>query len=569
MKSEIIFLGLLFLFIFIDKSYAGLPVGSKPGAVEKEVKKGFDGKEVPEKREAPSLLEKYEVKEAPAPKGTAHVFVKEFKFAGSTIFSEKELQEELHEFINKELSMDEINQAIAKINNKYRILGFIWVSVIIPEQQIKESIISVDIIEGRVGNIVISGANHYSENFIRNHFHPTIKGILNYNQLVKSLLVLNEYLGLHVKSILERGSMPGTADIFLDITDKKPIRAGMSYNNYGTKYVSKRRQGMFFEMGNFVMPGADFSVTGIYGSPLNSLAYNQYSYTFPINKHNTKVDFKYLRSSFQARESYVGFESEGKSQIYSTGLSHPLIRNQNTYSNIGLLFDYADIKNYQIEAKNIDDQLRVLRIDYRLEHADTYKGINSMDLRLSFGMDDIMGASRDDNTYASRSGGGADYVKANLDIYRVQDLFGDFKLGMRLSAQSSDTTLPIYEQISLGGANSVRGYAESEYLGDSGYITSLELTTPLPFLLNKKVPFIDKRWKDVVRFACFFDHGGIYLERAGAGEGSTEYIRGAGVGLRITLPDDLSIILDWAWPLGKEPRASNDSAFYIKISKEF
>ena len=37
MKSKIIFLGLLFLFIFIDKSYAGLPVGSKPGAVEKEV----------------------------------------------------------------------------------------------------------------------------------------------------------------------------------------------------------------------------------------------------------------------------------------------------------------------------------------------------------------------------------------------------------------------------------------------------------------------------------------------------------------------------------------------------
>jgi len=92
-------------------------------------------------------------------------------------------------------------------------------------------------------------------------------------------------------------------------------------------------------------------------------------------------------------------------------------------------------------------------------------------------------------------------------------------------------------------------------MGDYGYITSFEIRFPPP------------EWKKL-QFLAFFDYGNVYKKNPLPGEEKNEELAGAGVGLRVSLPWDLDISMDWGFPLHPEKnREDKDSLFYVKILK--
>ncbi len=64
------------------------------------------------------------------------------------------------------------------------------------------------------------------------------------------------------------------------------------------------------------------------------------------------------------------------------------------------------------------------------------------------------------------------------DLSRTQDLPQDFQLYGKVQGQVADQPLVSSEEFSLGGINTVRGYLESEELGDDGVSGTIELRSP-------------------------------------------------------------------------------------------
>jgi hemolysin activation/secretion protein len=87
--------------------------------------------------------------------------------------------------------------------------------------------------------------------------------------------------------------------------------------------------------------------------------------------------------------------------------------------------------------------------------------------------------------------GQAQYVRR---LFNTQN-----QLIFRVTGQWTDEPLLALEQISIGGAETVRGYRENTLVRDRGIISSLELRVPVLF---------NKAGAGIVNIAPFFDFGG-------------------------------------------------------------
>lgn len=79
---------------------------------------------------------------------------------------------------------------------------------------------------------------------------------------------------------------------------------------------------------------------------------------------------------------------------------------------------------------------------------------------------------------AKRGYANSSFIHLNADIAQTRELKHGFELFGSAKAQIADGPLVSSEQFSLGGLDTVRGYYESEAIGDNGLVGTLELRSP-------------------------------------------------------------------------------------------
>ena len=563
----IIFVGGFVFFIKSTQAFSQVPSKVKAGEVEKTFKE--------EKKIKPSIYKKSPPVEIKKPEKTLEIpegkkiLVKDFKFEGNTILKTNYLKRIVQPYKNKELSFKDLQEICNKIEEEYRKRGYFLIKVYLPPQEIKEGVVLIKIIEAKLGEVKIEGARFYKEDFLRLCVHPGPKGILKYQDILKSLLILNEYRDLNVKAIFGKGTSPGTVDIVLKVQDKKPFHSFVEYDNSGSQYISRHRVGARIEYGNLLLSGDTLSFRGVGGFPTRKMKFVNFNYLFPLDTYGTKLGFGYIYSDFNVGREYQLLDVKGTSRIWNINLSHPLIRTLTTDLDITLGFDYKTIKNYILGEISSNDQLRVFKAGFYWNHLDNFWGRTVVSAFVCGGVDGIMGALRHDDPRASRMGAGGEFVKGEFSITRFQKFLGDSYLMANIKGQTASDVLPIPEQISIGGENSVRGFPSSEYLGDEGYIVNCEWIIPLPFG-GRKCPFIkDKTWSQIIQLTVFIDYGKVYSKHPLPGESRDEEIAGAGVGMRVSLGEDFFFKIDVGFPVGgKRPSDGSNSRVYFRLSKK-
>jgi hemolysin activation/secretion protein len=83
-----------------------------------------------------------------------------------------------------------------------------------------------------------------------------------------------------------------------------------------------------------------------------------------------------------------------------------------------------------------------------------------------------------DDFDAKRFKATASFIHMRADVSHTQDLPGGPQLYVKAQGQLADQPLVSSEQFSLGGLDTVRGYLESEALGDYGVAGTAELRSP-------------------------------------------------------------------------------------------
>jgi hemolysin activation/secretion protein len=123
--------------------------------------------------------------------------------------------------------------------------------------------------------------------------------------------------------------------------------------------------------------------------------------------------------------------------------------------------------------------------------------------------------------------GQAQYVKR---LFNTQN-----QMIVRLSGQMTAEPLLALEQISIGGFNTVRGYAENQLVRDRGIISSVEFRVPLLF---------NKSGEGMLSLAPFFDFGGGWNLNVSP---SPTTIYSTGIGCLFKAGKHLSAELYWGY----------------------
>jgi len=120
------------------------------------------------------------------------------------------------------------------------------------------------------------------------------------------------------------------------------------------------------------------------------------------------------------------------------------------------------------------------------------------------------------------------FAHINLDASYSHAFKRDIVAALRVSGQIADSHLVTNEQFSAGGITSVRGYLQSEAVGDTGVVGSIELRSPsvAPLLPS----FVDE-----LRFYAFGDAAKIHVLNVAPDQKGNFDLLGAGIGARISL----------------------------------
>ncbi len=503
----------------------------------------------------------------PAPPKEEKVFIKKINVFGVTLLSEEEINDIILPFKNRELNLEGFQKIADLITDAYRQKGYITSRAYLPPQMIERGILEIRVIEGLTGEIEVKGNRYFKTSLLKKMITLKKGEPFNYNILRKNLSKINRHMDRTSRVVLMPGKEPGTTDILLEVEDQLPIHIGFSWDNFGSRYIEKDRYQSTLTHNNLL--GFDDILTLQYQlADADAYRLTAVRYLFPITDSSEIGLFTY-RTKLKLGREYKDLNARGKSKVYGIYLRQYLIDEENIDLNLNLGFDYKDILNFQLDNESSRDRLRVVKAGFDSDVSDNF-GRTIATFEIDFGIPNIMGGLKEQDSRASRSGSGGKFVKDTINLLRLQRMPFSSTLLWKNQFQISPYILPAAEQFQIGGIANVRGYPPAELVGDRGYAMTWEQSFPVYFIPKDiKVPKSSATLYDALRVVAFYDWGNVRLFRPQAGEEKSETLRGAGCGLRFNLPEDFSIRLDFAWPLDKTPEDGKHFHPWVEVSKKF
>ncbi|MDQ7825827.1 MAG: ShlB/FhaC/HecB family hemolysin secretion/activation protein [Candidatus Eremiobacteraeota bacterium] len=487
--------------------------------------------------------------------------VRKVSLEGNTVYGSSVLSPFVAPLEGKEVSLEELKRAALKIQKYYNDKGYIAVRAYVPIQDINEGNVKISVIEGKVGNIRVEGNKHYSERFVKWFMEPIRKDkLLKGNTLQRAVMLLNEFDGLKAKAFLQPGEREDLADVIIKVEDEKPLYMGLEYNNFGNIYSGENRAGFNLTAGDLLGWGNQFSARFLELFPSNQTTpLAQAMYNLPLNNRGLKGTVYYANSDVRMGQDLSVYNILGSARIYGAMVRQPILRSPARSSNITYGYTSKSMRNFYFQSyPTSHDEIRALSLLYDTSWM-SGQGKNYLFLSGTQGLGEAFGGMKNDYALSSRAGSGADdnYTRLNLDFLRVQKAGSCFFL-FRGSGQYAFEPLVVAEQYPLGGPDSVRGYQQTEYLGDSGYSVSAEFRVPL------------SRKNNNLQVAFFCDQGMVSLKNPVPGEAGTRSLTGAGAGLRYNFGEMSWVNLDWGVPLNPVRNNVNRSPmFYAQCSFRF
>lgn len=552
-KKRLAMRGILWVVLFYSQ------VSSQAAEVSKEAEQELSSQVDSLRRdlEKPSLAlpEKPEIhgeepKKPSLPKGGPRFILREIRFEGNTIFDEETLRRLVSNVENREISFVDLGAPTQAVTELYRSQGYTTSYAYVHPQTVEGGVLTVTVFEGKIGKISVEGNRFFKESLYRSAIRPQPGQILRYQDLERSISDLNRRPDRTVKAYLLPGKEPGTSDVLLKVEETSPFHAAYEFHNRGTKLTHRGRH--LFHLDHNNLRGEDdiLNLTALMAEE-GALTVGAFAYTYPMTDKATAQ-----LSGVYSESMLIGHlkpsEVKGESLSVTPAVTYAFVKSPAFTLEGDLAFEIKDSKTLIDDHKSSFDRMRVVKAGPRIALQDA-SGMTWISPRVHWGVP-LGGGSEAEDINASRVGAGGDFVYGTLEGVRLQRFVASSILILRAGGQWADETLTSVEQFRLGGASSVRGYPESDSAGDRGYNFSIEWNIPPWFLQDDLiVPFAGTKWRDSTKLVVFLDGGKTFLDRRPSfSDVKDRFLLGAGAGLRFYTAKNLSLTVDFGFPIGDD-----------------
>jgi hemolysin activation/secretion protein len=500
--------------------------------------------------------------------GTAVFEIRAFELVGNSIFPADKLQETVKSFTGSGKRAADVEKARDFLEKLYHDAGYPTVLVNIPEQTVKDGIVKLQVIESRIGRVKVSGNRYFTtEKIMRDlpSFHPG--EILYLPKVQEEIGRLNRNQDFKMEPVIAPGKEPGTVDVELKVVDRLPLHASLEVNNRASHDTEELRLNAMLRYDNLWQREHSISIQ-YQTAPQKTDQAEALSGSYVLPAPWEKDHLLALYGIWSDSDTAFGtdFKVVGKGMIFGTRYVIPLPPYKLYAHNITLGLDYKDFKESLGFTTGSGEVTRTpvtympLSFSYSASLEDKW-GMTQFSGGLNLSFRGLVSDQREfeDKRYK----GNPNYLYVTAGIQRTQKLPWGMGLFIKADGQIADQPLIANEQYAAGGMESVRGYKESEALGDNALHGTTELSFPDPL---KKLRI--GKWLRMSPY-LFYDIAILNMKKPLYQDRNVK-LHGAGAGLRGSLTKYLEYELDWAAALGKTDRIQKyDNRLYFKIKALF
>lgn len=470
----------------------------------------------------------------------AAITVERFEIVGSTVFSEEQFAEVTQPFVNRPISLAELFQARSAITQLYVENGYITSGAYIPPQTLKDGVVQIQVVEGGLEDIEITGTRRLKPRYIRSRIAIAAEPPLNRDDLLEALqlLQLNPLIE-NLSAELSAGSRPGQSLLQVRVTEADTFSAQIGLDNARSPSVGTFRRRLQVNEANLLGLGDGLSIS--YSNTDGSNAVDT-SYTLPINPRGGTLSFAYGASGSEViEEPFDDLDIKASSEYYELTFRQPLIQTPREEFAIGATFSHRESEATLFDGdlpfpslgSNEDGETSVsaLRLFQEWTRRSS-REVFALRSQFSIGLEAFNATENDvgpDSRFFSWRGQGQ----------WVRLLAPDSLLLLRADVQLADQSLLALEQFGLGGQDTVRGYRQDTLLTDSGILASAELRLPILRV---------REWDSVLQLVPFVDVGTTW-NLLGREDPDPDTLASIGLGLRWQMSDRLTARFDWGIPL--------------------
>lgn len=477
------------------------------------------------------------------------ITVTQFEVIGNTVFSRTELTKVLEPFTNKSISFAELLKAQAAISQLYIKSGYITSGAFIPPQELKNGVVKIQVIEGQVESINITGLQKLKAGYLRSRLGLATKTPLNQNRLLQSLQMLQlDPLIANLSAELAAGSRPGISTLEIKVREAKAFSAQVSIDNQRSPSVGSFRRQLQINHNNLLGFGDRFHFGYINTDGSNSL--DDLSYSIPINPYNGNISLNYsLTNSNVIEKPFNTLDIQSESRNYQITYRQPLKQTPNEEFSLGLTASRQESQTSLLNlpfplsiGANEQGETKISALHFFQEYTQrNSQQVFALRSQFSFGINAL------DSTINDKAPD-SEFITWRGQSQYLRLLTPDTTLLLRSELQLADRPLVPLEQLSIGGQQSVRGYRQDQLLADNGLFASAELRTSI-----LKIP----NWQTTIQLTPFFDFGIVWNHGDSEVKIVKQTLSSVGLGLRFLVGNNFNAKFDWGIPLVKLDRTGN------------
>jgi hemolysin activation/secretion protein len=492
----------------------------------------------------------------------------ELRVKGNTLLDKKHLERTVYRFLGMNKSIDNVEAARSALEELYKTNGYQTVVVDIPEQDVKNGVVYLQVTEGKVSKLRVKDSRYFSLGKIKAAVPELAEGTVpNFPKMQEQLAQLSaENPDRQITPVLRAGETPGTLEVDLKVKDELPLHGRVELNGRNTSTTSRLRLVSTLRYDNLWQQMHSASVM-YQVAPENNNQVDVWAgtYALPLFDSDSRLAFYTVSSSSSAQIASAGALAViGIGNIYGLRLVKPFKPKDDYFHSMTLGWDYKDFKEdlQLIGADSIKTPISYA--PFMAQYSGSVNGKEStttFDLGLHFA---LRGVGNDPHQFdEKRYKAKANYAYLNGDLKHQRNLPLGMELVTNFSGQISDSPLISNEQFSMGGAQSVRGYFETQSLADDAVFGSMELHSP---------HLGPDDWDNInqLKLLTFFDAAKGWVQNALPGSTKGDFLASAGMGVRFKMLKHLSGALDVGVPLNaQKPVKGGDPRVHFNIATDF
>jgi hemolysin activation/secretion protein len=470
--------------------------------------------------------------------------IDDFAVEGADKLPEIDIEEAIYPFLGPNKSAEDVEKARTALEKAYHDKGYQTVSVAVPQQNVRLKVVVLKVTELKVGRLRVKSARYFDLEKIKQGA-PSLKegSVPSFGEVTKDIVALNQWPDRRVTPALRAGSAPGTVDVDLNVEDKPPIHASVEVNNRQSPNTTAPRVSATVHYDNLWQLGHSFSFTYQVAPqrPGDAEVYSA-SYLARLPQVDWLSLMVYGVKSSSNVATVGGTSIVGPGQIVGGRAVMTLPARENLFHTLSVGVDYKHFdQTVALGTGSFGSPVTYYPIV--ATYGATFQTENfttQLNAGLTYNLRPFSGLREEfDN---KRFAASTSFTHFNLDVSHTQELPEGFQVYGKIQGQLADGPLVSSEQLSAGGLDTVRGYLESETLGDDGIIGNLEFRSPnLGEILQKQMK--DETGQGTPRYTTFnewrmftfADAGRVTIQRPLAEQDSQFDLWSYGVGSRFKM----------------------------------